>query len=290
MPFVPSQSRRVWMAAVVGTLSLAGAAGCGYENYELRLKQSKDYYNYLEKVDANLAPKWGDGRGILEVRVPKQFVPIPPPQPIKREDGELEMPAVDPRQPDYVNLIFPELLGAWEASVEITLADGGRETRKAYIYAVSNYWTLGGHNPNEEPVFKNAPPFTMLDFTKSLTEWIGAALEQPPKETPETEMHPKPGTYLPSASYNVYRFAAKPITLQVQDRRTSVNYTFEVYDRQNGDIQCPLVVVLPEGIDPREKINERIPMMLEYVNPTKTPPRAGASKVAPASAAPPVAF
>ena len=280
MPFVRLQSRRVWMAAVVGALSLAGAVGCGYETYELRLKQSKDYYTYLEKVDANLAPKWGDGRGILELRVPKQFVPIPPPQPIKREDGELEMPTVDPRQPDYVNLIFPELLGAWEAPVEVALADGGRETRKAYIYAVSNYWTLIGENPTDAQF-----------FTKSLTELIGAALEQPPKETPETEMHPKPGTYLPSASYNVFRFAPKPITQQVEDRRTSVNYIFEVYERQNGDIQCPLVVVLPEGIEPREKINERIPMMLEYVNPTKTPPRPGANKTAPAGAAPaPVAF
>lgn len=277
MPFVRSQSRRVWMATVAGVLSLAGAAGCGYETYELRLKQSKDYYTYLEKVDANLAPKWGDGRGILELRVPKQFVPIPPPQPIKREDGELEMPAVDPRQPDYVNLIFPELLGAWEAPVEVSLADGGRETRKAYIYAVSNYWTLISENPGDAQF-----------FTKSLTELIGAALEQPPKETPETEMHPKPGTYLPSASYNVFRFASKPITQQAGDVRTSTNYVFEVYERLNGDIQCPLVVVMPEGAD--QKINERIAMMLDYVSPTKTPPRPGANKIAPASAAPVPAF
>ena len=87
MPFVRLQSRRVWMASVAGVLSLAGAVGCGYETYELRLKQSKDYYTYLEKVEANLAPKWGDGRSILELRVPKQFVSIPAPQPIKREDG-----------------------------------------------------------------------------------------------------------------------------------------------------------------------------------------------------------
>ena len=277
MPLVRLQSRRVWMAAVAGALSLAGVAGCGYETYELRLKQSKDYYAYLEKVEANLAPKWGDGRGILELRVPKQFVPIPAPQPIKREDGELEMPAVDPRQPDYVNLIFPELLGAWEAPVEVTLPNGDRESRKAYIYAMSNYWTLISENPNDAPL-----------FTKSLTELIGAALEQPPKETPETEMHPKPGTYLPSASYNVFRFASKPITQQVGDVRTSTNYVFEVYERQNGDIQCPLVVVIPEGVE--QKLNERISMMLDYVSPTKTPPRPGANKTAPAGAAPVTGF
>lgn len=280
MPFVCLQSRRIWMATVAGALSLAGAFGCGYDTYELRLKQTKEYYNYLERVEANLAPKWGDGRGILEMRVPRQFVPIPPPPPpVKREDGTDEPPGVDPRQPDYVNLIFPELLGAWEAPVEVSLANGGRETRKAYIYALSNYWTLVGENAVDAPL-----------FTKSLTEMIGAELQETATEEPP-ELHPKPGTYLPSASYNVFRFKPKPITLQVEDRRTSVNYIFEVYERQNGDIQCPLVVVLPEGIDPSAKINERIPMMLEYVNPTKTPPRAGANKAPPAGAAPaPVAF
>ncbi len=275
MPFVRLQSRRVWMAAVAGAISLAGAVGCGYETYEQRLTKTKDYYNYLEKVEANLAPKWGDGRGILEVRVPKQFVPIQAPQPIKREDGELEMPAVDPRQPDYVNLIFPELLGAWEAPIEVSLADGGRETRKAYIYALSNYWLFIGEDPTEAP-----------KFTKSLTELIGAALDDTATEEPP-EMHPKPGTYLPTASYNVFRFKPKPITLQVEDRRTSVNYIFEVYERQNGDIQVPLVVVMPEGVD--LKVNERIAMMLDYVTPTKKPPSQGANKSAPAGNAPPAA-
>ncbi len=265
------------MVAVAGAVSLAGVVGCGYEAYELRLKQSQEYYKYLEKVEANLAPKWGDGRGILEVRVPRQFVPISPPQPIKRDDGELEMPAVDPRQPDYMNLIFPELIGAWEAPVEVSLADGGRETRKAYIYALTNYWIFIGETPTETPL-----------FTKSITDLIAAALDDPGTEEPP-EMHPKPGSYLPTASYNVHRFKPKPITLQVEDRRTSVNYIFEVYERQSGDVQCPLVVVMPEGVD--SKVNERVSMMLEYVNPTKTPPRPDAKKTAPAgNATPPAAF
>lgn len=278
MTFIRTSARHVRTLTAVCGLTLAGFFGCGHETYELRLKQTKDYYTYLDKIESNLAGKWGDGRNILELRVPKQFVPIPPPQPIKREDGELEMPAVDPRQPDYLNINFPELLGAWEAPVEVSLADGSRETRKAYIYALSNYWLFIGENPNEAP-----------NFTKTLNELVAAALEQPPKEAPETEMHPKPGTYLPSASYDVYRYAPKAITQQVEDRRTSVNYTFEIYERQNGDVQCPIVVVLPESIDPREKINERIPMMLEYVRPTKSIPKPGTNKNAPTTSAP-VAF
>ncbi len=270
------RSHFCWLriAAVSGAIATAGLSGCGYEAYELRLKQSKEYYNYLERVEANLAPKWGDGKGILEMRVPKQFVSLPAPQPIKHDDGTVEMPAVDPRQPDYVNLVFPELLGAWEAPVEVTLPDGNRETRKAYIYAMSNYWLFIGEHPNDTPL-----------FTKSVVELMGAVLEQSAKEEPP-EMHPKPGTYVPSASYNVFRFSPKPITQQIEDRRSTVNYTFEVYERQNGDVQAPIVVVLPEGIDPREKINERIPMMLELVTLTKSPPQPGANKNTPASTGP----
>lgn len=279
MLFFRSQSRRVWMAFVMGVLSLAGAVGCGYDTYELRLKQTKDYYNYLEKVEANLAAKYGDGLIVLEMRVPRQFVPIPPPpRPAKREDGGEDPPPVDLRQPDYLTLNFPQLVGAWEASVEVSVAGGGRETRKAYIYALSNYWQLIGENPGEAQ-----------NFTKSLVELIGAALEQTVNETPETEMHPKPGTYLPTASYNVYRFKPKPITLQ-DGGNAKVNYIFEVYERQNGDIQCPLVVVVPEEVDSREKINERIPMMLDYFKPTTIPPRPGADKAAPVGANAPVAF
>lgn len=280
MPFFRSQSRRVWMATVAGALSLVVAVGCGYDTYELRLKQSADYFNYLERVEANLAAKYGDGRIILEMRVPKQFVPIPPPPPPqKREDGGEDPPPVDLRQPDYLTLILPQLVGAWEAPVEVSVAGGGRETRKAYIYALSNYWQLIGENPGEAQ-----------NFTKSVVELIGAALEQTPNETPESEMHPKPGTYVPTASYNVYRFKPKPITLQVEGGQASVNYIFEIYERQNGDIQCPLVVVVPEEVDSREKINERIPMMLDYFKPTKTPPRPGADKAAPAGGNAPVAF
>ena len=268
MPFVSLQSPRTWTALVVGMLALSGISGCGYDDYEKRLKQTKDYYSYLERVEANLGPKWADGRGILEMRVPKQFVPLAPPQPIQREDGEMEMPAVDPRQPDIVTLEFPELLGAWVAPVEVALASGGSERRNAYIYALSNYWVYAGENLGDAQ-----------NYTKLITELIGTALEDTAIEV-TSEMHPGQGQYLPSANYSRTRFKPKPITLQTGG--TSVNYVFEIYVRDNGDVQCPIVVALPEGIDQREKINERISMMLDYVNPTKKKPIQGTPKNAPA--------
>jgi hypothetical protein len=271
MSFLSWSSPRTRATVVVGALSLTSLLGCGYDTYELRLKQTKEYYAYLERVEANLGPKWADGQGILELRAPIQFVPIAPPQPITAEDGTVEMPAVDPRQPDIVTLQFPELLGAWVAPVDVALADGSSEKRNAYIYALSNYWNYAGENVADAQ-----------NFTKLVTELIATSLEETAKEEPP-EMHPKPGSYLPSANYTVTRFNPKPIRKTTEERETTVNYVFEVYLRENGDIQCPIVVVLPEGIDQREKINERIPMMLDYVKTTKTKPPAGVSKDAPAA-------
>ena len=58
-------------------------AGCGADKYEQRLRESKRFYSELETIEINLAPKWSDGRVVDVIRVPKQFQPIPAPQPIK---------------------------------------------------------------------------------------------------------------------------------------------------------------------------------------------------------------
>ena len=242
--------------------------GCGYDSYESRLQQTRDYYKYFEKVEANLGPKWRDGLGALEIRVPKQFMPIPAPQPLTREDGTIEPLSLDLRQPDYVNLIIPGLLGAWEATFEVPLDDklnssttkNASELRKAYIYAASNY-RMFIESPND-----------VSQFIQSLTDLVGTALGGKVKTEPP-EMYPKPGNFTPPASFNVFRYNQKAITQQTSNRRTTVNYTFEIYTPQTGDMKCAIVIALPEGIDSREKINERVSLMLEHVRPAQTPPR-----------------
>ena len=282
MSLMRSQGPCVNVALVL--LLLAGVSGCGYDTYETRLKFSRDYYAYLERIEQNLGPKWSDGRVVEMFRVPKQFVPIPAPVPFKNDEGQDEMPAVDLRQPDYLNLLFPgqNLIGAWEAPFSVTTADGSVDTRKGYIYILSNYWGFIGEDPA-----------AALKFTPATVQLVGDALEDhilPEKiENPPTELHPKPGGYLPAASYTVFEFHPKAITLRSAERESTINYTFRMYGRQNGNIQAIILLALPDNISAQEKLMERIPMMLEQFRITRTEPKlgsAGGGGAAPAGNAP----
>lgn len=259
-------------AVTVGTLCRCGLllsiVGCGAEQYETRLKESRDYYNFLERIELNQAPKWSDGRIVESIRVPKQFQQIPAPVPVKNENGEEEMPAVDPRQPDYLNLVFSpiNLVGAWEAPFTVEVADGSTDTRKGYIYVLSNYWMFLGEDPAQA-----------LKFAGMMVELVGDALDDhlPPDkvENPTLELYPKPGRYLPAAQYSVFAFQPKPITQRSTEKESTVNYTFTMYEKSNANIRAIILVVLPDRISSQEKLVDRIPMMLETFHITKTEPR-----------------
>lgn len=258
-----------------------GCFGCGADQYQLRLKESAAYYKYLDNIEQNVAPKWFNG--IVEsLRVPKQFVQIPAPVPVKKEDGTEELPAVDPRQPDFMNLVFPTagLMGAWEAPFTVPLADGSTEVCKGYIYVLSNYWSFPGDDA--------------LKFGDQMVQLVGDALEDPipndKLENPIIESHPKKGTYIPEATYSVFEFHPKAITLKTAEREAKVNYTFTMYRKMNnGDIQGIILLAIPESVSSQEKIPERTAMMLDHFQITRTPPKdKGAS--GPATTAPAAGF
>lgn len=261
-----------------------GVMGCGVDQYETRLKLSKDYYNYLNKIEQNLEPKWSDGRVVEMIRVPKHFQPILPPVPVKNEDGTEEV-GVDARQPDYMNLVFPtaELVGAWEAPFSVVVSDGSTDTRKAYIYVLSNYWKFLGEDPAEA-----------LKFTDAMVQLVGDALEDhiPPDklENPTIEPHPKKGLYLPESLYKVYTFRPKAIKQRSTERESTVDYAFNMYALSNANIQAIVLVVVPEGTSSQEKLNERIAMMLEHFRITKTEPKPSQGQSGGAAPANPTGF
>lgn len=228
--------------------------GCGYADYEARLAQTRNYYAYLDRIEQSLAPKWSVPGGLMDLRVPQQFTPIPPPTPVKKDDGTIEQPAFDPRQPDYLQLTFPELFGAWEAVFKVAKGGGVTEDRKGYIYVLSNYWELAGEHANDAG-----------DFTNKLKTYLSDTLRIPP--TDETvQMHPKVNpAYQVQLTYDTCSFKGKDID--------GTNYTFEVYSRKSGSVIGVIVVVLPEGIENPQKVNERVPLMLESFNLTSTPPK-----------------
>lgn len=250
---------------------LASIGGCGYSEYEMRLNESKKYYAYLEKVEQSLAPKWVLPGNLMELRVPRQFTLIPPPAAAAPGEENAERP-IDPRQPDYVNLQFPGLFGAWEATFKVVKTDGTPDERKGYIYVLSNYWEFAGENAVDAGEFVN----TIRDLLADKLKMAVADVRQ--------EAYPKlPGSYHSQIPYDVCSFRGKEID--------GVNYTFDVYARSQGSIIGIVITALPETLDSQQKVSERIPLMLETFNFTKTPPRAGAEQNAPAQqAAPGVQF
>ena len=237
-------------------------AGCGFSEYEARLAETKKYYAHLERIEQSLAPKWTVPGNLMDVRVPQQFVAIPPAPPIQKEDGTFEQPTIDPRQPDYLNLTFPELFGAWESTFQVGKGNGVTENRKGFIYALSNYWELAGEHATDAGEFVNI-----------LKTYLSEKLQIPPvDEAPQ--LHPKVSpSYQAQSAFDFCSFKGKEID--------GTNYTFEIYSKKNGSVIGVLVVVLPEGIENAQKVNERIPMMLESFNFTGVPPKAGSDKNAP---------
>lgn len=237
------------------------ASGCGYADYEMRLNESRKYYAYLEKVEQSLAPKWVVPGNLMDLRVPKQFMLIPPPPPPPKDDENAEAP-IDQRQPDYVNLVLPELFGAWQANLKVS-QNGKVEELKGYIYTLSNYWEFAGDHAVDAG-----------SFTTKVKDLLADKLGVAEAET-ATESYPKvAASYRPQLTYEVSRFKK----VQIED----ANYSFEVYSRTQGSIIGVIVVVLPDQLDTSQKVSERIPMMLETFNFTRTPPKAGAEKNAPA--------
>lgn len=234
-------------------LLLLFVAGCGYAEYETRLNESRKYYAYLENIEKALAPKWIVAGGVMDIRVPNQFVPIPAPIPVKDENGTVQEPTIDPRQPDYLNMRFPGLFGAWVSTFRVSKA-GGSEDCKAYIYVLSNYYDLLGKPSGEA-----------IQFVEDLSEYMRDKL-QIEKSDVRVEMHPKTTpSYQPQKIYDAFSFKQKEIN--------GTNYTFDVYSRTSGSVIGAVVVVLPEGIEMPQKVLERIPMMLESFNFTSTPPQ-----------------
>lgn len=235
------------------------AYGCGYSEYEARLNESKKYYAYLDKIEQSLAPKWTVAGNLMELRVPQQFTLIPPAQPIQKEDGTIEQPAIDPRQPDYLNLTFPELFGAWESTFQVGKGNGVTEDRKGYIYALSNYWELAGDHATDAG-----------EFVNTLKAYLSEKLQVPVTEE-APQLHPKVmPAYQAQAAFDVCSFKGKEID--------GTNYTFEVYSKKLGSVIGVIVIVLPEGIENVQRVNERIPMMLESFTFTAIPPKAGSDK------------
>jgi len=249
--------------ALLATAALT--LGCGAKTYQERLEESRKYFAYIEKLDANLAKPPFKGGAIEELRVPLQFQPVAAPPPVKNEKGEVVPPDVDPRQPNYLLIELPGLIGTWESAFDITSSEG-REKRKGYIYVLSN-----------AALPLTTPPEKFADFSRNVVELLAGALRVPTPDPTQavTESYPRAPAYTVPNKFEVFRFGADQANI------SDAPHTVEVYIYRQGELQFVLVVVLPVGIDSSQKISERIQLMLERLRVSTRRQPAGVPKAAP---------
>lgn len=252
--------------------------GCGAETYKARLNETAQYFSYQEKLNKELGPAWS-AMGVTW-RPPKQFVNIPAPAPPVAEEGVDSAAAEeveDPRQPHYLNLELPGLLGAWEATVE-TDYDGEIEESTAYLYL------LGNHDrylqKPDAAGFVEDPQAYVKDIENLLSGKIGVVL--PDGEGTGKEKNRRYRESAPRVEPNVKFTPRKDftaITLQPQIDVGDLDLPFEIqiYESIGRQVQVIVVLVYPQTISPRENLHENLLLALETLNVSDSAPTAAAA-------------
>ena len=146
--------RRKFLAGLTGA-SLT-AIGCGADTYETRLKQTKDYFEYLERVNLALGPRTVPFEGV-EIRAPKPFEQILAPAP--PADEKTPAPPLDPNDDPtrlgyHPNVQLDGVLASWRAKVDLEPSGEGM----AYLHLLSNLprWVEKQTNNDVEPLHYRA--------------------------------------------------------------------------------------------------------------------------------------
>ncbi|HID24369.1 MAG TPA: hypothetical protein EYP14_18495 [Planctomycetaceae bacterium] len=238
-------ARRLVRSADVLVLC-AALMGCGAETYERRLEETRKYFEYLQNVNQALSPAPWSEMGI-ELRVPKQFEMIPPPTGATDPDGlpQPASPASDPRQPRFLEVELPGLLGAWRATVPV---DTDRETRDlpAFLYVCSNHflWLQREKNPDVDPLSFD------VEFGRRLAPVVGVSPPSSDYDWEWTEEKiPKPGSYAPSKLFDT-------ITFEVVTK--GVKYDLMLFRHHAQDIHVILMYLVPEDIAPQVRLRRAI--------------------------------
>jgi hypothetical protein len=230
---------------VVSLIVAVLAIGCGREAYERRLQETSHYFAYLDKLNQNLAPPWA-GKGV-QLRVPKSFIVIPPPQKKKKGTPADER---DPRQPTFAEITFPGLQGAFTSDLAVA---GKKIPEKGYLYVLTNGELLGRKGSDEKAAaFNNAVLHT-------IAEAVGQP-DPPPDKLVNTTV-PKGEAWVPKHTFRVVR-PGFPASISGND------YRIEVYNTKQEKNQVSLVYVLPENAS--LKLANNIDLSLETLQMTQS--------------------
>ena len=273
LPTVESASRRRLVLVCCALLPLL--TGCYEKRYEDRLKAAEQLYRHVDLLNRNLSPMWQSASG-LKLRVPIQFTEIPgPPPPEVDEQGKPikpKKPPQDPRQPDYLKIELPGMQGAWEANLKI-IGEQEVPPMLGFIYVLSN---VEQFIVPEDATNRPDPAKFQERFVQDLSRNLGVKVKE---EDWVDEVKPQNFEMVAKVKYQVLKLnPEKPIA--------DAKMTFSLYlNTTPDDVQTFVMFVLPEGVSPDERLQERIALCLETLRAPPAP-NPGTPGAAPAAAPP----
>ncbi|MCA9026060.1 MAG: hypothetical protein KDA86_12705 [Planctomycetaceae bacterium] len=266
--------RRRYLLALLSCLTL----GCGAEKYQERLAQTSEYFEYKDRINRELGPEW-TGHGI-SIKVPKQFQLIPPPATPDGEEEEFASPTEDHRQPHYLGIELPGLVGAWKANVQAD-AEGSDHGRTAYLYLFSNYDLY--HQPPDQFGVSVDPTTFMSDFERQLTAAIGVFLPEgdggtgADKNIRYREMIPAGPPNSKFRPRSDFTAVALSPGIPVSD----VPLEMQLYEWLGSKVQVAVLMVYPASVSPQEHLQERLQLAMETFVASDQPPRPAGSSSGP---------
>ncbi|TXT22116.1 MAG: hypothetical protein FD138_3730 [Planctomycetota bacterium] len=259
--------RRKFLAGLTGASLMA--IGCGADTYESRLRQTKDYFEYLEKVNLALGPKIVPFEGI-EIRAPKPFERIVPPVP--PADGEATSQSIDPNEdPErlgyHSNVRLEGVLASWRAKVDLEPSGEGM----AYLHLMSNLprWVEKQTNNDIEP----------LHYRRDLINVLANAYKVETETLPDAKW---PWILIGSRDDDRHRafspYVGKKTVdyIDIPPDDQPINAVF--YWMEVKDVHVGLVLIYPRAIDPRLKLEGRVKHTLETLKVPAQPPQKSANK------------
>jgi hypothetical protein len=248
--------------AVFGLLLAAGVfAGCGRETYLARFNDTRRYFAYEDKLNQYLTRVAWAGKS-FQMRVPKQFQPIQ----TKTKKEEESADEKDPRQPDYAELEFPGLQGAWKASFPLT---GGAGSGDGWLYLCCNYDLLA----------KKGDEARAQAFNAEVIQRVATAFGQqgstaPLSKLPVFEIPPK--TEEAFVEKRKFHVLSPGIQALVHDKPYRARIFS--YKKEKSPAQISVVYVLPDNIVSASALDKAIDLSLETLIVTQDKPRAGDEK------------
>lgn len=249
--------------SIVACLSLLLLAACGTETYETRLRETNEFFEYHQRLNLDLQSGDWTSPTTVKMRVPQglQLLPAPPPAQMG------EPPAVDQRQPFYLGVELPGLIGAWQGEFP---CDNGN--RPVYLYVCSNHQAFQNLLVNAQGP---DPGLFLSDLENALSAQLGVQL--PPGESAQVGNNqryslscPREGTL--EAKFAVpRRFTGITFIPPHVLNNIGVEIKAQMYEHYNGPIQVAILAVYPASI--RDRFEEKLLRALETFSVSNTVPK-----------------